>query len=90
MGNRKYTVQRSKGLGENDPDMMWETTMNPKSRRLIRISPEDAQITADVFDMLLWDNLPGRKDFIAEGTFSSSLRMYPEHIGRLQRIFSWK
>jgi DNA gyrase subunit B len=66
LGSRKFTVQRSKGLGENDPDMMWETTMNPVSRRLIRISPEDAQMTADVFDLLLGDNLAGRKDFIAE------------------------
>jgi DNA gyrase subunit B len=63
---RKYTVQRSKGLGENDPDMMWETTMNPETRRLIRVSPEDAQHTADVFDLLLGDNLAGRKEFIAE------------------------
>jgi DNA gyrase subunit B len=66
MNGRKYTVQRSKGLGENDPDMMWETTMNPETRRLIRVSPEDAQHTADVFDLLLGDNLAGRKEFIAE------------------------
>ena len=63
---RKYSLQRSKGLGENDPDMMWETTMNPKTRRLIKVSPEDAQHTAEVFDLLLGDNLSGRKEFIAE------------------------
>ncbi len=55
------TIQRSKGLGENEPEMMWQTTMNPKSRRLIKACPEDAQKTADVFDLLLGDNLAGRK-----------------------------
>ena len=55
------TIQRSKGLGENEPEMMWQTTMNPKSRRLIKACPEDAQRTAEVFDLLLGDNLAGRK-----------------------------
>ncbi|MDR1737122.1 MAG: DNA topoisomerase [Oscillospiraceae bacterium] len=59
-------VSRSKGLGENEPDMMWMTTMNPESRRLIRVMPEEAQKTAEVFDLLLGDNLQGRKDFITE------------------------
>ena len=62
----KYTVQRSKGLGENEPDMMWMTTMNPETRRLIRVTPEDVDATARMFDLLLGDNLSGRKDFIAE------------------------
>ncbi|MGL4738093.1 MAG: DNA gyrase/topoisomerase IV subunit B [Cellulosilyticaceae bacterium] len=62
----KYTLQRSKGLGENDPDMMWETTMNPESRRLIQVLPEEAERTKAVFDLLLGDNLMGRKEFIAE------------------------
>ncbi|MDR0248148.1 MAG: DNA topoisomerase [Oscillospiraceae bacterium] len=57
-------VARSKGLGENEPDMMWNTTMNPRTRRLIQIVPEDAAKTAEYFDMLLGDNLQGRKDFI--------------------------
>ena len=61
----KPTINRSKGLGENDPDMMWLTTMNPESRRLIKVTPTDAQLTADVFDLLLGDNLAGRKDHIA-------------------------
>ena len=61
----KYTIQRSKGLGENDPEMMWLTTMSPESRRLIRVEPEEAQRTADVFDLLLGDNLAGRKEHIA-------------------------
>ena len=61
----KYTIQRSKGLGENDPEMMWLTTMSPESRRLIRVEPEDAQRTADMFDLLLGDNLAGRKEHIA-------------------------
>lgn len=63
---QKYTIQRSKGLGENDPEMMWMTTMNPETRRLIRVLPEDAEETARVFDLLLGDNLSGRKDYIAE------------------------
>lgn len=66
LGNKKYTIQRSKGLGENEPDMMWETTMNPESRRLIKVSPSDTQKTEDMFDLLLGDNLAGRKDYIAE------------------------
>ncbi|MBO4408895.1 MAG: DNA topoisomerase [Clostridiales bacterium] len=55
------TIQRSKGLGENEPEMMWQTTMNPKSRRLIKVCPEDAKKTAEIFDLLLGDNLAGRK-----------------------------
>ncbi len=65
LGEGKYTLQRSKGLGENEPDMMWMTTMNPETRRLIKVSPAGAQATADMFDLLLGDNLAGRKDFIA-------------------------
>ncbi len=60
----KYTIQRSKGLGENQPEMMWQTTMNPESRRLIQVMPDDHQKTAEYFDLLLGDNLPGRKSFI--------------------------
>ena len=66
---KKVNVQRSKGLGENDPEMMWMTTMNPETRRLIRVLPEDAAETARVFDLLLGDNLAGRKDYIAENGF---------------------
>ena len=55
------TIQRSKGLGENEPEMMWQTTMNPKSRRLIKVCSEDAQKMSEVFDLLLGDNLVGRK-----------------------------
>ena len=62
----KYTLQRSKGLGENQPDMMNLTTMNPETRRLIKILPEDAEYTSEMFDMLLGDNLAGRKDYISE------------------------
>ena len=63
---KKLTIQRSKGLGENEADMMWMTTMNPDTRRLIRVMPEDAEETARVFDLLLGDNLSGRKDHIAQ------------------------
>ena len=66
---KKVNVQRSKGLGENDPEMMWMTTMSPKTRRLIRVLPEDAEETARVFDLLLGDNLAGRKDYIAENGY---------------------
>ena len=63
---QKVSIQRSKGLGENDPEMMWLTTMNPETRRLIKIMPEDAEKTASMFDLLLGDDLAGRKAHIAE------------------------
>ena len=66
LGGAKAAISRSKGLGENDPDMMWMTTMNPATRRLIKVMPEDAEKMAQVFDLLLGDNLSGRKDHIAE------------------------
>ena len=66
LDGQKSTVARSKGLGENEPEMMWLTTMNPASRRLIKVMPEGAEKTALYFDLLLGDNLAGRKDYIAE------------------------
>ena len=63
---KKCSINRSKGLGENDPEMMWLTTMNPETRRLIKVMPEDAQRTSEYFDLLLGDNLSGRKNHIAE------------------------
>lgn len=66
IGKEKYTIQRSKGLGENEPDMMNLTTMNPKTRRLIKVMPEDAKATAEIFDILLGDNLSERKKYIVE------------------------
>ena len=63
---KKFTIQRSKGLGENDADMMWLTTMNPATRRLIKIEPDFAEAMAEKFDLLLGDNLAGRKQYIAE------------------------
>ncbi len=66
LGGAKATISRSKGLGENDPDMMWMTTMNPATRRLIKVMPEDAARMAEVFELLLGDDLSGRKDHIAE------------------------
>ena len=70
IGDRKYTVQRSKGLGENEADMMWLTTMNPKTRRLIKVEPDyNPEAVADKFDLLLGDNLQGRKDHIAENGY---------------------
>ena len=66
IGKKKYTIQRSKGLGENDAEMLNLTTMNPATRRLIKIDPFEAQATAEKFDLLLGDNLQGRKDYIAQ------------------------
>ncbi len=67
IGDAKYTIQRSKGLGENDADMMWLTTMNPKTRRLIKVEPNDVEeLIAEKFELLLGDNLQDRKEFIAE------------------------
>ena len=66
LGNKKYTLQRSKGLGENEPDMMWRTTMCPQTRRLIAVTPADAAATAKMFDVLLGDALQERKRFITE------------------------
>ena len=66
---RKLSINRSKGLGENDPEMMWMTTMNPATRRLIKVMPEDMERTMQVFDLLLGDNLQGRKDHIAENGY---------------------
>ena len=62
---KKVTIARSKGLGENEPEMMWMTTMNPETRRLIKVMPEDAAKTAQIFDLLLGDDLTGRKEHIA-------------------------
>ena len=66
IGEQKYKIQRSKGLGENEPEMMSLTTMNPETRRLIRVMPEDAQKTQEIFELLLGDNLDGRKDYIRD------------------------
>ena len=66
LGNKRYTLQRSKGLGENEPDMMWRTTMCPQTRRLIAVTPADAEATAKMFDVLLGDALQERKKFITE------------------------
>jgi DNA gyrase subunit B len=69
LAGKKCTVQRSKGLGENEPEMMWLTTMNPATRRLIKVMPSDVEQTAAVFDLLLGDNLAGRKQHIADNGY---------------------
>lgn len=66
IGSEKFTIQRSKGLGENEPDMMNLTTMNPATRRLIKVLPDDAEKTSQMFDILLGDNLSGRKQYIVD------------------------
>lgn len=70
IGNAKYTIQRSKGLGENDADMMWLTTMNPKTRRLIKVEPDSIEsYMEEKFELFMGDDLQGRKDFIAENGY---------------------
>ena len=69
LAGKKYDIQRSKGLGENEPDMMWLTTMNPETRRLIKVMPEDVERTAQIFDLLLGDDLQGRKSHIADNGY---------------------
>lgn len=66
LAGAKLSISRSKGLGENDPDMMWMTTMNPETRRLVKVMPEEAERMSAMFDLLLGDNLEGRKNHIAE------------------------
>lgn len=66
IGDKKYTIQRSKGLGENEPEMMSLTTMNPETRRLIKVTPSDVVATQETFELFLGDNLQGRKDYISE------------------------
>lgn len=66
IGSERFTIQRSKGLGENEPDMMNLTTMNPATRRLIEVLPDDAERTSQMFDILLGDNLSGRKQYIVD------------------------
>ena len=65
IGNKRFSIQRSKGLGENEPEMMWQTTMNPETRRLVAVTATDEAKTYEIFDTLLGDNLPARKAFIA-------------------------
>lgn len=66
IADKKYSVQRSKGLGENEAEMMALTTMNPATRRLIKVTPDDAEKTSQIFDLLLGDNLDGRKEYISD------------------------
>ena len=63
---KKYQINRSKGLGENEPDMMSLTTMHPDTRRLIKVLPEDVERTNEIFELLLGDNIDGRKEYIAD------------------------
>lgn len=69
LGNKVESIQRSKGLGENTPEMMWETTMNPETRRLIKVMPADELETKEAFDLFLGDNLNGRKEYIEENLY---------------------
>ncbi len=66
LGKAKFSVNRSKGLGENSAEMMWLTTMNPETRRLIRVMPEDAERTAYWFELFEGNDLEGRKNHIAQ------------------------
>ena len=64
IGDQKCSINRSKGLGENDPDMMWLTTMNPETRTLKQITLEDAVHADEVFTVLMGDKVEPRRDFI--------------------------
>ena len=66
LAGKKCSIQRSKGLGENEPDMMWRTTMDPATRRLIAVMPTDAAATDDMFELMLGDNVARRREYIAE------------------------
>jgi len=66
LGSKRYTIQRSKGLGENEPEMMWQTTMNPATRRLIAVRPTDEKMTLYMFDTLLDEDIDERKRFITK------------------------
>ena len=66
---KRITIQRSKGLGENEPDMMWKTTMNPETRKLIQVLPTDAAEMEEKFNLLLGDNLAGRQEYIQENSY---------------------
>ena len=80
---KKYKIDRSKGLGENDPDMMWLTTMNPETRRLIRVMPEDVEQTAAVFDLLLGTtSRAGRTILRRTGTSTWRWRIFRESFMR--------
>jgi len=69
LGSKVEAIQRSKGLGENSAEMMWQTTMNPETRRLIKVTPMSEEETQKAFDLFLGDDLNGRKEYIEENLY---------------------
>ncbi len=66
LGDRNYEVQRFKGLGEMNPEQLWETTMNPATRVLKQVNMADIELATLVFDQLMGDDVAPRREFIEQ------------------------